>query len=76
MQQICSKTGGGVGAPPLEALTPEEMEAQEAAKLLEGSGNMLVRPTQQPFGITTAKKQRKVGSFTILLCKNIHFANT
>ena len=71
MQQICSKTGGGVGAPPLEPLTPEEMEAQEAAKILEGSGNMLVRPTQQPFGITTAKKQCKVGSFTILLCKNI-----
>ena len=76
MQQICSKTGGWVGPAPLEVLTPEEMEAQEAAKLLDGEGSMLVRPTQQPFGITTAKKQRKVGSCTILLCKIIHFANT
>ena len=62
MQQICSKTGGGVGTASLD--------------FLDGEGNMLVRPTQQPVGITTAKKQRKVGSFTILLCKNIHFANT
>ena len=75
MQEICSKTGGGVGPDPLETITPEEMEAREAAKLLDGEGSMLVRPTQQPFGITTAKKQCKVGSFTILLCKNIHFAN-
>ena len=37
---------------------------------LDGEGN------KEPFGSTTAKKQRKVGSFTILLCKNIHFANT
>ena len=76
MQEICSKTGGGVGPDPLETITPEEMEAREAAKLLDGEGSMLVRPTQQPFGITTAKKQRKVGSSTILLCKIIHFANT
>ena len=69
MQQICSKTGGGVGAPPLEALTPEEMEAEEAAKLLEGSGNLLVRPSQQPFGMTTAKKHCKVGSFPFYYVK-------
>ena len=37
---------------------------------LHGEGN------KERFGSTTAKKQRKVGSFTILLCKNIHFANT
>ena len=69
MQQICSKTGGGVGAPPIEALTPEEMEAEEAAKLLEGSGNLLVRPSQQPFGVTTAKKHRKVGSLPFYFVK-------
>ena len=49
MQQICSKTGGGVGTASLDFLDGE--------------------------GITTAKKQRKVGSFTILLCNNIHFEN-
>ena len=75
MQEICSKTGGGVGPDPLETITPEEMEARVAAQLLDGEGSMLVRPTQQPFAITTAKKQRKVGC-TILLCKIIHFANT
>ena len=83
MQQICSKTGGGVGAPPLEALDPdelttaqaaklmaEELEAEEAAKLLEGSDNLLVRPTQQPFGVTTAiKPPRKVGSLPFYYVK-------
>ena len=61
MQQICSKTGGGVGTASLD--------------FLDGEGNILVRPNKEPFGSTTAKKQHKVGSFTILLCKNIHFAN-
>ena len=33
MQQICQKTGGGVGPSPLQAVNPEEVDAQEAAKL-------------------------------------------
>ena len=61
MQQICSKTGGGVGTASLD--------------FLDGEGNILVTPNKEPFGSTTAKKQRKVGC-TILLCKIIHFANT
>ena len=82
MQKSCAKTGGGVGDPPLEVLDPdelttaqaaklmaEELEAEEAAKLLEGSGNLLVRPTQQPFGITTAKKHCKVGSLPFYYVK-------
>ena len=69
MQQICQKTGGGVGPSPLQALNPEEMEAQEAAKLLEGGGNVLIRPSQQPFGVTTAKKHHKVGYFPFYYVK-------
>ena len=75
MQEICSRTGGGVGPAPLETITPEDMEARVAAQLLDGEGSMLVRPTPQPFAITTEKKQRKVGC-TILLCKIIYFAST
>ena len=69
MQQICAKTGGGVGASPLQAVNPEELDAEEAAKLLEGSGNLLIRPSQQPFGVTTAKKHRKVGSLPFYYVK-------
>ena len=69
MQQICSKTGGGVGASPLQALNPEELDAEEAAKLLEGAGKLLIRPSQQPFSVTTAKKPRKVGSFPFYYVK-------
>ena len=36
MQQIRSKTGGGVGAPPLEALDPDELTTAQAAKLMAG----------------------------------------
>ena len=64
MQQICSKTGGGVGAPPLEALDPDELTTAQAAKLMAGgAGKLLIRPRQPPFNVTTAKKPRTVGSF-------------
>ena len=70
MQQICEKTGGGVGPSPLQAANPEEVDAEEAAKLLEGSDNLLVRPTQQPFGVTTAiKPPCKVGSLPFYYVK-------
>ena len=69
MQQICQKTGGGVGPSPLQAVNPEEVDAQEAAKLLEGAGNVLIRPSQQPFGVTTAKKHHKVGYFPFYYVK-------
>ena len=59
MQEICSKTGGGVGPDPLETITPEEMEARVAAQLLDGEGSMLVRPTPQPFAITTKKNNAR-----------------
>ena len=69
MQQSCAKTGGGVGDSPLQAVNPEELSAEEAAKLLEGAGKLLIRPSQQPFGVTTAKKHRKVGSLPFYYVK-------
>ena len=69
MQQSCAKTFGGVGYSPSEDLNPEELTTEEAAKLLEGAGKLLIRPSQQPFSVTTAKKHRKVGSLPFYYVK-------
>ena len=69
MQQSCAKTFGGVGDSPLEVLNPEELTTEEAAKLMEGAGKLLIRPRQPPFNVTTAKKPRTVGSFPFYYVK-------
>ena len=69
MQQSCANTFGGFADSPSEDLNPEELTTEEAAKLLEGAGKLLIRPSQQPFSVTTAKKPRKVGSFPFYYVK-------
>ena len=64
MQQSCAKTFGGVGDSPLEVLNPDELTTAQAAKLMAGrAGNLLYRPIQPAFNVSTTKKARTVGSF-------------
>ena len=70
MQKSCAKTGGGVGESPLEVLNPDDLTVAQAAKIMAGgAGNLLYRPIQPAFNVSTTKKVRTVGSFPFYYVK-------